>query len=157
MSHGELAILQEFADNLRKLKNTQHVGDRSSVLSNRLRNLLLRQAKLIGKSVISFALFYRIEICSLKILDEGQSENRFVIDVLDDCRDLLPPELHRGAKAALAGNQLESILSRSPSDRYRLQQAARIQAFLKLSEFLRVELSPRLEWVAADLSDWDGF
>ena len=105
--------------------------------------------------MVPFPLFDRIEIRSLKILHQCQGENRLVVDVLDDRRDLLPAELRRSPKSALAGDQLEPVLPRTASDGYRLEEAARVQALLELEQFLGVELSARLIRIAANLRDGD--
>ena len=47
MSHGEPAVLEQFPDDLRELKNAQHVGDRSPVFSDGFCDLLLCQPKLM--------------------------------------------------------------------------------------------------------------
>src|ERR1700693_2703923 len=97
MPHRELAILEQLPYNLRKLKDTKHIGDRSPVFANRFCNLLLGQAKLMRKLVIALPLLDRIEIRSLKILNQSKSQNCLVVNVLDDRGDFLPGELHRGA------------------------------------------------------------
>jgi hypothetical protein len=111
----------------------------------------------MGKPVITFTFFDRIEVGSLKILNQSQSQYSLVVDLLDDCRNFLPGKLCRGAEAALTSDQFKSIFAWSPSNGYRLKETARFETFLKLGHLIGVEFPSWLEWVATNLADWDRF
>jgi hypothetical protein len=106
--------------------------------------------------MVAFPFLDRVEISSLKILDERQSENRFVVDLLDDGGYLFPAKLCGRTQTTLTGNELESILPWPTSYSYRLQKSVRLEAFLELGKLFSVELLSRLIRVPTDLADGYG-
>src|SRR5437762_4242944 len=84
--------------------------------------------------MVAFPLLDWIEICPLEILDQREREQRPVISLLDDGRDLFPAEVPCCTQTPLTGNELEAILAKSSSHSDGLKQAAGIKAFLELGD-----------------------
>ena len=157
MSHRQLTVLKQSSDRVRELQQSEHVRDGGSVLPDRFRDLQLGQPELVGKPVVAFSLFDGIEIGSLKVFNQRECQNGFVVDLLDDRRNLLPAELGCRAKSPLTGDQLESILSWSSPYRYWLEEATRAEAFLELTQLFGFKFLSWLERVPSDLTDRDRF
>jgi hypothetical protein len=157
VAHREMPFLKEFSHRLRQLQKSQHVRDRSPILPDRFSDLLLSQTKLPRQLMISFSFFDRIKVSPLKVFDECQGEDRFVVDLLDDGRYLFPAKLCGRTQATLTGDELESVLTGPAANGYRLQKSARLKTLLQLAKILRIERLPRLKRVPTDLRDWDGF
>ena len=74
MPHRQRTCRKIAADFFRQSQQAQVVGDRGTILSDRRRNLLLRQTELIDEALIGERFVDRIEVFTLQILDERQFE-----------------------------------------------------------------------------------
>jgi hypothetical protein len=106
--------------------------------------------------MVPLPFFDRIQISSLEVFDEREGKDCPVVNFLNDRRNLFPPEFCCGAQTAFTSDKLEAILSWSPTNGYRLEKSARLQAFLKLTEIFRIELVPRLKRVPGNLRNRNG-
>src|SRR5207237_1177388 len=107
------------------------------------------------ESLVAFRLFDRVQVGALEVLDERQREQRLIVNLLHDGRNLRPAEAGRGSVAALAGDELVASASGRGSDGDRLQQAARLEARLQISQFLGAELLAGLVGIGPYLPDRD--
>src|SRR2546423_10872410 len=105
--------------------------------------------------MVTLALFDRVEVSPLEILDECEGEKRLIIDLLDDSGDLFPSDVSRSAQAALAGNELEAVFAWTSADSDRLKEAACAQAFFKVRQLFCTKFSAWLEGIPRNLCDWD--
>ena len=131
---GKLAFLKQFSNRGGQLQHAKHVRDRRPILTYSFGDLLLGEIEFVGKPMVALPFLDRVEICALKVFDESQSQNRFIVDVLYDRRNFFPPEFRCCAKATFTGNQLESVLSGTPPDGYRLKESAGLEGFPRVPE-----------------------
>jgi len=115
------SLLDDLEDDGRQLKNSQHLRDGRAILAHRVRDLLVREAEFFGEATIASRLFDRIQVGALQVFDEREREERAIVDVAHDRRDVRPPQPGRSAEPSLARDQLETI--RGATNRDRLQQA----------------------------------
>jgi hypothetical protein len=151
-----VAFLEKLSYGLRKLEESKHVRDGRAILSDRFGDLLLSQTELPRQPVVPLSLFNRIQIGSLEVFDEREGKDCPVVYFLDDRRDLFPPEFRCCSQTALTGDKLEAIFAWPPTYGYRLEKSTRLEAFLKLSQIIRIELVPRLKRVSGDLRNRNG-
>jgi hypothetical protein len=151
-----VAFLEKLSYDLGELEESKHVRYGRAIFSDRFGDLLLSQTKLPRQPVVPFSFFDRIQISSLEVFDEREGEDCPVIDLLDNRWNLFPPEFRRRAQTALTRDKLEAIFAWSPTHGYRLEKSAHLEAFLKLSQIIRVELLPRLKRVSGNLRNRNG-
>jgi hypothetical protein len=77
-----------------------------------LGDLLLCELELRSKTTVSFGLLNRIEIRSLKVFDESQSEECFVVEVLYDGWDVCPAKAGSSSESSFSGDKLELVANR---------------------------------------------
>src|SRR6478672_1804848 len=123
MAHRQLAFLKQISNRRRQLQHPKHIRDRRPILTYGFGDLLLCEAEFVGEPMVALPFFDWVEISALKIFDESQGKDRFIVDVLYDCGNFFPPEFRRCAEATFTRDQFESVLSRTPSNGYRLKKS----------------------------------
>jgi hypothetical protein len=151
--HRQLAFLKQFSDRRWQLEHAKHVRDRRPILTYGFGDLLLCETEFVGEPMVALPFFDWIEISALKILDESQRQDGFIVDVLYDRGNFFPPEFRRCAEATFTGNQFETVLSRTSSNGYRLKESAGLEAFFEFLKLVWIEFCSRLKGISSNLSD----
>src|SRR5687767_15728705 len=139
---AELTLLYRFEYDCRQLEDSQKRGDRRAILPDRIGDLCVREPKLVREAPISTRLLDGVQVRSLKILDKRQRQQRSIVDIANDCRDVFPAKPGRRTEAPLTGDELVPIPGRA--DRDRLEKPRRLERRLQLGELRFVELAARL-------------
>ena len=90
MAERHCASADEGQDGLRQGEQAQHVRYGRSLTAHSVGNLLLRQRESCHQRLVPFRFFNRVQVASLQILDECQSENCLVIEFADVYRNFSP-------------------------------------------------------------------
>jgi len=147
------AVAHEGLDAAGEREQPQQVGHRRAILADRLCHLRLRQPEIVHELLVALGLFHRVEVGALEVLDERQSEERLVVEDLDDRRDLGPAEPSGGTETPLAGDELVALSTRRRPHGDRLQQAVGLERGLEFGELLGLERLARLIRVGANARD----
>ena len=86
------------------------VGHRRSILADRLGDLLLGQAELVGEPAVGVRLFDRIEVLALDVLDERGRQQPSSGMSRTTTGTFSSPARCDGTPAALAGDDLVAVL-----------------------------------------------
>ncbi len=114
MAERERPVTDQLLDILRKREQAQRVGNCGAVLTHRLRHLLVRQTKVADELSIALSLFDRVEILTLEILYQRQTQQLFIADVAYHGRNGGPSEPSGGPEAPFPSYELElAVRSRS--------------------------------------------
>lgn len=153
MSGGEAAFFQKFLDRGFELQEADGVGDGGAVFAGALRDLFLRELKLIDEALKSVGLLNGIEILALQIFDEGHFECEFFGNIAQDDWHTTEASALGGAPTALTRDQLKTI--GNFSDDERLDDAARLNRARKFVERFFAEARARLIGARVDEIDID--
>ncbi len=153
MTRRELALLHQGQYRGREIENPEKTGDGGAVFSDGIGHLLLGQTEVIDKGAVARCFFDGVEVRSLQILDHGQREQHTIVDVFDDCGHFGPAQAGDGAKATLAGDQLEAIASFAHRDG--LKEAGCADGRLQFAELALIEFMSGLKLVGPDQRDLD--
>src|SRR5690242_51154 len=97
----------------------------------------MSKLEFVDEPLISPRFVDRIEVAALKVLDERHDQAGAVVQILDERRNLSPPQVGCGPQPPFAGDELVSVAG--PANRDGLQEPAHRQGRLKLSELIGVE------------------
>ena len=112
----------QLADDLAwQVQQSQRVCHCRTTFANSPCDVLLRQLELIRQALVGTCLLHRIEVLALQILDECELQRLGIVSISHDHRDSGEAGATCGAKAALAGDELES--AGGLADHQRLQKA----------------------------------
>src|SRR6476469_7172081 len=104
MSDAEHSVSQHLSDCWWELKNAEHVGDGRTISPDHRCNRLLSMAKFSNEPVVSLCLFDRIEVTTLEIFNQGETEELAIVDIFDNRADIVPAKLGRCPQSSLAGD-----------------------------------------------------
>src|SRR3954466_835116 len=148
MTGTQPTLLDDLEYHARELQDAQHLRDRRPILAHRVGDLLMREAEFLGQAPIAARLLHCIEVGALEVLHERQREQRPIIYLAYDRRDLRPSQARRRAQAPLARDELEALAARTHRDG--LQKTRRLERRLELGEIRFLELASRLIRVRSD-------
>ncbi len=94
----------------RQFRQPHHVGDVAAALADDLGNLVLAAFEFVGERVIALRLFHTVEVFALHVFDDRDLERVAVADIDRHDRHLVQADDLRRAPAALAGDDLETVL-----------------------------------------------
>src|SRR5689334_14230265 len=123
MSDAEYSVSQHLSDCRWELKNAKHVGDGRAVPPHHRCNRLLSVSKFSNELVVSLRFFDWIEVTTLEIFNQGETEQLAIVDIFDNRADVMPAKLGRCPQPSLAGDQLVSSLVTCFSQCDRLQES----------------------------------
>ena len=124
----------------------EQICDGRAIFAHGISDLLLGQLKLVDETLVALCLLERIQVGTLKILDECQGEHGAIVEIPNNGGDFSPPQAACRAEPPLAGNEFPPIpLARSYGDG--LKQPAGADRCLELSQFGLREHSSRLKTV----------
>ena len=110
MTDGKTAIANINLNIRRQVEQPQGIGHHGATLADLGGGFFLGQFELFDELRESKGLFQRIQILALKILDQGQFQNRFVVRDPDDDRHLSQSGHLRGPPAAFSRDQFKTII-----------------------------------------------
>jgi hypothetical protein len=119
---GETTVLDELEYRLLEAKQTHQICDGGAVLTRALGDLFLGEAEFGAEAFERARLLDRVEILTLKILDECHLDGGFFGDFAKDHGNAPKLSTLGGAPAALTGNQL--ITQTDATNDERLDDAA---------------------------------
>ncbi len=154
MSLGQRTPFQHLTDRGRQVEEPDEVGDRGAVLPDGAGDLCRLHPELRAKRRVPLRLLDGIELLALKVLHQGEHEERVVVGIPHHHRDLAPAEPRDGPQPALAGHQLEAIggARRRPNDE-RLKESVLSDRLAELVQLGLREHAPRLQRVRHDGRD----
>ncbi len=129
------------------------IRDRSPIKTNSIRNGLMRQTELIRKPPQRPRALDRVEILALHILDQSEFGRALVIEDANQRRERLKADQLRGAPAAFAGDELETVTHGAHQDR--LHEARLADGGGKALDERQVEVGSRLAWIGNDVFHGD--
>ncbi len=103
-----MTVVQHLQHRVGELEETERVGHRRPVATDRDGDVLLGQLELGDEPLVTARLVHGREIVPLQVLDQRERQHRAVVDDAPDRGDLLPAERLTGPQPALSGDQLES-------------------------------------------------
>ena len=92
MSECDCSIAKESANCCGELEEAEEVGDGGSILSDNFADLRVRECELVHEPFVAFRFFQWIEVGALKVFDQGEREQRLVVDRSDDGRNFRPAQ-----------------------------------------------------------------
>ncbi len=143
MALGQFPLVQHRLHFGRELQQSEQIRNRRPIAADQPRDLAVRQLELRRESLVARGLVDRREVVTLQILDERERQQRLVVDVFHDGRNLRPAEPRRCAPAPLARDQLEPAVPRPHQDG--LQQSRRLDRRDQLVERPFVHSRTRLK------------
>ena len=117
MTHFEIPCSHHARYLRRELSQSQIVGHRRATLTYGVSNFLVRHVEFFDQPLQCACLFNRVQILALDVLDQRESETRFVRDLANNGRDLSQARLLGSAPAPLArsGRVQLAPLARGPA------------------------------------------
>ena len=109
-------------------KQAQRVGHGRAALADAFADLFLREVKIAHEARVTVRLLDRVQVGALEVLDKCKRQECPVVEVLHYGGNRRPAERCNGAKATLAGDELEMIAYRA--DGHGLQEPGRRNACL---------------------------
>ncbi len=117
MTEGELLVaLQLLLHFMRQLEQAYVVGNRGAIFAGALRHLLLGDIELTREPVESLGLLHGTQVFALQILNDSELQRLLVTDLADYRRNGLLAGALRSQPAALAGNELETSVTKRTND-----------------------------------------
>ena len=133
-----------------QLKKARSVCDGGAPFAHLLGDFGLREVECVLKRLVGLSLLYWIQVLALEVLRHRHHGGRLVVGVANHDLDLLPAGELRGAKPALACNQLPLAL-RILAHRGRLHETVVPEGLRKLTQLLLRKVAARLVWRALDV------
>ena len=154
VTDGEVPLVQHGEHHVGKLQEPERVRDRGPVAAHRFGDILLGQEEFGDQPLVAPRFVDGREVVALEVLDQRKRQDRPVVDVACDGRDLLPPQGLAGPEAALTGDQLEAAgTTGGRADHHRLHQTHLLDRGLQLLEGRGVDVLPGLERVGFDVGN----
>ena len=154
MAHRQATRGHFVPDLIGQLEQPLEVGDRRAILADRGRNPFLGQVELVGETPVGKRLLNRVQILALDVFDQRHFEQRLLgawRDVAHHHRHAQQPGDFRGAPAAFAGDDLESIADLAHHDR--LDDAVGADRLRELLQPRIVDIAARLKVVRLEAID----
>jgi hypothetical protein len=112
-----MPFLEEILDGLIEFQETHRVCDGGAIFSGALSDFLLREVKFLCEALEGAGLLDRVEIFALKVLNKRHLERLFFGHVTHNDGNTLDRSALRGTPAALACNQLVTIVDSANDER----------------------------------------
>ena len=153
MPHLQLALNDKVAQRGRQIKQTHHISDVAARFFDDNRKRGLAMAELVGKPLIGFGFFDRVQVLALDILDQRNFERFTVVKITDNRRNVMNLRLLRRTPASFARNNLITAVKR-PHDN-RLDHAVTLDALCKLDQPIFGKIAARLGRIGGNISNRD--
>ena len=152
MAGRKLACIHHLLHLVRKLEQTQCIGNRRTRLRDALGKLLLRHGTALDEVAISARLLNDVEVSALNVLDKGKLKARDVIGVITHHnRHVFETSSTSRLIAPLTGNDLIALSVFAHHDG--LNDAHLFDGGTQLIEVFLIELGTRLIGVAMHLAN----
>jgi hypothetical protein len=117
VTFGDVAFGQGLLDRAFEVEKPEGVGDGRSGSTDAHRDLLLRQAELVGQLAIRVSLLDGIEIGALDVFDEGNGQLVALGHLADDRRHAVEAGHLGRTDASFAGHELVAVQDFGDEDR----------------------------------------
>ena len=117
VTHRQRARREVGAHFLGQPKQPDVVGDRRSILADRVGNLLLRQMEIVHEPAIRVRFLDRIQVFALNVLDERDRQQLVFRNVSNDHGNFEETDALRRAPATFAGHDLVAAVDAPDHDR----------------------------------------
>ena len=156
MAGGQDALLQKAHHLGGQGQEPQGVGDGWPGFAHLLGHLLLGQAVFLHQGLIALGFLHRVQVLPLKVFNEADFHNFFIVRLDDDHGNLTEACVFRGPPAAFSGDDLV-VAGGQTADGKGLDDSMDTDGVSQLCQGFRVEALPGLIQTRLHLGDGQGY
>jgi hypothetical protein len=154
MTHGEPVFGEQDLDFVRQLEEPDHVRDGGTIFAGAAADFLVAEVVLASEAVVGDGDFDGVKVLALDVFDEGDFEEFFVGEILDNDGNRVESSHAGGTPAALAGDELVAVISAANDEG--LDEAVGADGVGEFAEALFDEDRTGLDGVGIDVVNGEG-